>query len=250
MSMSDIDININLQVKTRDAIKPLSSVDKEVDKLNKRIDKSKTKLKAYGQGFSSAGRQVRNFGLAFGYASAQAVKFEVQLDKSVRRANTLIKNFTSESRREIRDFATGLGSAFGVGFESIADSVYESLSAGLDASNYARFTSDAMVLAMAETTDTATAVDYLTTIVQGMNMEWSDTARIMNVASIAIDDGKITMDQLNHSVANAVPFAAGLGLAYEDLAAGLSVATLNGIKADEASINWFKAFVYFNARPN
>lgn len=212
-------------------------------KLQATQRKANTTMSVSSQKLASMSRNAHILGITFGASAIAVGRWEVQLDKSVRRANTLIRDLSNNSRREIDNFAKTLGTGFGVGFESIAEGVYESLSAGLTRSNFARFVSDAMVLSMAETTDTATSVDFLTTVVQGMNMAWSDTPRIMNVASIAIDDGKITMDELNHSVATAIPFAQGLGLKYEDVAAGLSVMTLNGIKADEASTALRRLFI-------
>ena len=130
----------------------------------------------------------------------------------------------------------------GVAFEEVAESVYGALSAGQSQADAVEFTEKAMKLAGGGFTDTAKAVDVLTTVLNAYKLESSETEKISDMLITTQDLGKTTVDELASSMGKVIPIAEAQNVEFAQLATGYAVLTKNGIATAEAGTA-FKAML-------
>lgn len=117
----------------------------------------------------------------------------------------------------------------------IAEAAYEALSAGVDTANVMDFTAQSSKLAVAGFTDTATAVDVLTTILNAYKMEASQTEKVASTLVKTQDLGKVTVDQLAKIIGRVIPSAAAYGVNLDNIASAYANMTASGINAENST---------------
>ncbi len=116
----------------------------------------------------------------------------------------------------------------------LSEAVYSALSASVDEDSAVDFTQSAVKLAKGGFTDTATAVDVLTTAINAYNLEADDAVRVSDVLITTQNLGKTTVGELASSMGQTIPIANSAGAAIEDLAAQYAVMTKNGVATAES----------------
>ena len=120
--------------------------------------------------------------------------------------------------------------------KKLADGLYDAISSGIrdinEAMNVVEISAKA---AMAGTTDTAIAVDALTSILNSYSMSATEAGRITDVMFRTVDRGKITFGELAGNIGQVVSTAATASIPFEQLAAAYATLTRGGINAAEAS---------------
>jgi len=120
--------------------------------------------------------------------------------------------------------------------KKLADGLYDAISSGIrdinEAMNVVEISAKA---AMAGITDTAIAVDALTSILNSYSMSATEAGRITDVMFRTVDRGKITFGELAGNIGQVVSTAATASIPFEQLAAAYATLTRGGINAAEAS---------------
>lgn len=127
-----------------------------------------------------------------------------------------------------------LSSEMGIAFEDVAESVYSSMSAGQDQADAIEFTRKATMLAGGGFTQTANAVDVMTTALNAYKLESSEATNISDMLITTQNLGKTTVDALSQSMGAVIPIAQAQGVEFDQLAAGYAVLTKNGVNTAEA----------------
>ena len=130
---------------------------------------------------------------------------------------------------------SGLSSEIGVAQETLVGGLYQALSAGVPRDNVFEFLEIAGKAAIAGVSDTETAVDGLTTIVNSYGSDVIDAARAADVAFATVKAGKTDFQQLSSSLANVLPIASNVGVSFEEVGAAIAQLTARGVGTSEAT---------------
>jgi TP901 family phage tail tape measure protein len=202
------------------------------------VAKLKMDTNQFTSGMKSAVKGVGIFGAAVtGIAIAalgKATKSANEWQKSLSNVNTLIDTSVVNTQ-EMAKGLIGLDARLGSTIE-LTDALYQSFSSGADTLEEAmQVTEDAAKFARAGLTDTATAVDVLTTAQNAYGKEAVSTAAASDIFFTTIKQGKITGEELASSIGQSIPLFASMGIPLEELSAGMAAMTKQGISASEST---------------
>ena len=99
----------------------------------------------------------------------------------------------------------------------LADAAYQALSASVETDKVAGFVEDAVKLSKSGFTETATAVDTLTTVINAYGYKAEDAAEISDKLVQTQNKGKTTVDELAQSMGNGIPTAAAYNANLDNL---------------------------------
>lgn len=118
----------------------------------------------------------------------------------------------------------------------LTNGLYQAFSAGAkDAEQALQITEDSARFAGAALTDTATAVDVLTTASNAYGAEVVTSTQAADIFFTTIKQGKITGEQLAGSIGQSIPLYASAGIELEELASGMAAMTKQGVAANEST---------------
>ena len=172
-----------------------------------------------------------------------AIGLETQLGKI---ATLLDEDAESRYLAGIGEGINDLAGEFGQSTETLGKGVYDLISAGVDAGDaidILRISSEAAVGGM---TDTATAVDGLTSALNAYGYGADMAGAVSDQMAAAVASGKMEFGQLAGSIGQVAPTAASAGVALESVLGLMSQMTSRGIGASESATginNVIKSFV-------
>lgn len=136
---------------------------------------------------------------------------------------------------QLRAEILNLSNETGVASESIADAVYNAISAGQETGNAVNFVANATKLATAGFTDTGSALDVLTTIMNAYGMEADEVTKVSDTLIQTQNMGKTTVAELASYMGKVIPTAKASNVSLEQVAAAYAKLTANGIKTAEST---------------
>lgn len=223
--MADIAV-LGLRVDSTGAVVATQKLADELNKLGQRAEGTERSLGAL------VGRMASfvAVGAALRKAVADAQAFEAQI--------ALVSTVTDNATASMTVFSRQVLDTFrDLPVKSTAEltkGLYDIISAGVPAGKAMEFLNVAARSAIAGVTDTATAVDALTSVVNA----YATTQLDVNVASDqffkAIQLGKTTFGELAASIGKAAPVAAAFGVDLADVLAATARLTAGGINTAES----------------
>ena len=147
---------------------------------------------------------------------------------------TTMMGSSAEETKQMRDELIGLSPTLGSTTE-LAEGMYQVLSASIPEDAAILFLESAAEAAVAGVTDTATAVDALTTVINAYGLEAGDVDEISDVMFATVKSGKLTYDELAGSLGAVIPVAASTGVEFTEISAALATMTKQGIPASTAT---------------
>lgn len=166
-------------------------------------------------------------------AAAATGKMAIDFESSFAKVSTLLDENVVDFQ-EYKDELLDASSETKVAVDEFSESVYSSISAGVDQTKAIGFTTDAMKLAKGGFTDGAKAVDVLTTAINGYNLKAEDASRISDLLITTQNLGKTTVDELASSMGTVIPVASSVNFGIEELSASYAQLTKNGIATAES----------------
>ena len=131
----------------------------------------------------------------------------------------------------------------GVAFTDLAESMYSALSAGVPQDNVLEFVENTVNLSKGGFTQTATAIDIVTTALNAYQMEMSEATHVQDVLITTQNLGKTTVDELASNMGKLISTANGVNVAFDQLGAMYATVTANGVATAETT-------TYLNAMIN
>lgn len=165
----------------------------------------------------------------------------VSLDKEVKNIGTLgVENF-----EEFAQLATKLSKEVPDSAAKIAQGVYDSISAGISGTNQEiiDFTAVASKAAVAGMSDTQSAVNGLTSVMNAYKMETSQAGTVADTFFGAIKLGKTTFNEMNRALANVIPAASAAGIQFDEVAGSIAQMTALGVPTAMASTQIRQAII-------
>ena len=122
----------------------------------------------------------------------------------------------------------------GAGVADLSESVYQAISAGVDAAHAVGFVKDMTIAAKAGFTDTTTAVNGVTTVLNAYGKSAEEASAITDQMLLAQNFGKTSFGEMAEAMGNVIPIAAQLNVSTQELFGSIAVLTKNGIRTSEA----------------
>jgi len=142
-------------------------------------------------------------------------------------ALTSIKNLSGE--------VSNLSGELGIAQETLVAGLYSAISAGVPRDNVFEFLEVAGKAAIAGVTDTNTAVDGLTTIINAFGLSAGDAGIVADSLFTAVKGGKTTFQELSDSLFNVAPSAAAAGVDFQTVNAAIAALTAAGVPTSVAT---------------
>ena len=202
----------------------LAKIGQAQQKNSEAISKTKTQLAGTIGTIAALGTAI--------YAGPvqKSIEFQTAMAKVGTIADTNVVPL-SQMQKEI----INLSNALGVNASTVAEDVYNAISAGQKASDAVAFVGKATMLAKGGFAETGQALDVLTTILNAYGMESSKTEEISNMLITTQNRGKVTVAELSSVMGKVIPTANANNVALEQLCAGYSIMTARGIAAAETT---------------
>ena len=194
----------------------------------KAIDQASSRLTGMGTTAMIAGGVVA---AGLGVAVHSATKFNT----SMAEVSTLVDTSTTDMDA-LAGNVRSLSKEFGQMPVDTAKALYTTISAGFgDAQDATVMLEGAMKLARGGITDTETAIDGLTSIMNSYGMNAGSVTTVSDQMFVAMKAGKTTIGELSSSMGKVTPLAASAGVSLDQLLAATSALTLGGLKTKEAT---------------
>ncbi len=223
-----------IKVDTSQFVKDMRDAGKEGEKEADKISKKMESTAKVGEKLSKVGSTLtKGLTLPIAGAAVATTKMAVDFESSFAKVSTLL----DENRVDFGQYKNDIlkaSSESKVGVDEFSESVYNSISAGVDQTKAIQFTTEAMKLAKGGFTDGAKSVDILTTAINGYNLQAEDATRISDLLITTQNLGKTTVDELAVSMGTVIPVAKSSNFSIDELSASYAQLTKNGIATAES----------------
>ena len=184
---------------------------------------------------------------AFAIAGKQAYEFEKKFETSMLEVATL-SDIVSESldtyKQKIVDLTTS--SQIPIYADEAAKALYQIVSAGHDGADGMIVLEASAKAAVGGVTDTATAADAITSIMNAYGKSAKDADRISDMLFTTVKLGKTTMGELGKSISQVTALAASFDVEIEEVLAAVSTLTSSGTPTAMAMTQIKQALIQAN----
>lgn len=198
-------------------------------------DQAAAKLQGYANKTTDVGKKLTATVTApIMAAGTAAFKLSTDFENAMNKVSTIAD--TSEVPMDtLRKSIIKLSDDTGIAATDIADNVYNAISAGQKTGDAVAFVGNAAKLAKAGFTDSASALDVLTTTLNAYKLSADQTAHVSDILLQTQNKGKTTVGELSASIGKAIPTAAAFNVNLENLAAAYATTTANGVATAEST---------------
>lgn len=181
-----------------------------------------------------AAKGLAAIGAAAAGATAAIVKVGSDFETSMAKVQTLADT-TQVSMADLSKGIMEMSNTTGQSSQSLAEALYQALSAGVQTGDALAYTEQAAKLAAAGFTTTESAVDALSTVMNAYKMDASEVNAVSDMLLQTQNKGKTTVDELAASIAQVTPTAAAMGVEFEQVSAALATMTAQGVPTSQAT---------------
>jgi len=169
--------------------------------------------------------------LALGTASIQA---GAQFQQQMAMVSTMLDETTMSLLPRYEAGLRDLKARYGESTATLSKGLYDILSASIDTAHALEVLEVATVAARAGLTDTGTAADAITTILNAYQLSADKAGRVSDLLFAIVKRGKTTFPELAGDIGKVAAISAVAGLSLEELGAALATMTRAGVKTDIA----------------
>lgn len=200
-------------------------------------------LRQFGQGIAILGAGVAGLMMV-----DRAVEAAGRFSAAIAEVSTLVDEATF-STADMRRVTLELAATYGGSAAGQAKGLYQTISAGItDAAKATDLLRVANELAVGGVTDTFTAVDALTNVVNAYAASGAQARDVSDAFFVAIRAGKTTARELAGTIGRVAPTAASMGITFSDLLAAIAAITTQGLNTEE-TVTGIKAALANVVRP-
>ncbi|WP_050607267.1 phage tail tape measure protein [Clostridium niameyense] len=216
------------------ATKPLEEIGKKTDETKRKVEMSEKTFGKVSDGLNKVGGNMMKFvTVPLTALGTGAIKASSDFSGGMAKVST-IADTTKVPINKLSEGALKLSKDFGVGATEITESMYQAMSASVPTEKAIGFVAVATKAAKGGFTDTSTAVDGLSTVLNSYGMEADKADKIANQMLITQNKGKTTFGELASSVGKVTPIASQLGVTTEELFSSLASTTAQGLATSES----------------
>lgn len=174
-------------------------------------------------------------GIAFASAAKDAYAFEKQFESSMKEVATisdLVKDSMDATKQKIISLTTD--EQIPIGANEMAKALYGIVSAGHDGEQGMRVLEVSAKAAVGGITETATAADAITTLLNAYKKDASEAEKVSDMLFTTAKLGKTTFGEMGKSIAQAAPVAAAYGVEMDQVLAAVATLTKQGTPTAQA----------------
>lgn len=206
----------------------------QVQEFGKKVESAGKSIKDAGGEIEGVGKSLTPVSAAATAAGTASAKMAVDFETSMAKLTT-IADTNQVSADELKKQIMDVSNQYGVSATDIAEATYSAISAGQDTGDAVAFVGNSLKLAKAGFTDSATAIDTLTTIMNAYGGTAGSADDISNRLITTQNLGKTTVAELGSSMGKVIPTAAMYGVNLDNLASAYVTTTKNGIATAEST---------------
>lgn len=181
-----------------------------------------------------AQRWARRFSIAVAGAITLSVRELAKFEEQMANVSTMLDEQAMRYMPAYERAARDLSVRFGESTATITKGLYDILSASIPPAEALGVLKASMVGAKAGMTDTGTAADAITSILNAYGYEAKYAALVSDRLFAIVKKGKLTFGEIAGSIGDVVSNASLMGIKFEVVGAAISTMTRNGVKANEA----------------
>ena len=212
----------------------LNSVSKQLAEQSIKWDRLSQKCAKFSTQLGKAAKAFAPFSAAAAGALGGSIKLAADYETAMGKVATIMDK-SQVSVEDMGNALLDLSTQTGRSATELAEAAYQAQSASVSTKNTVSFVEQAAKLSKAGFTETATAVDTLTTILNAYKLSEEETAAIADKLVNTQNKGKTTVDQLSQSIGQAIPTAAAYNVNLDNLLSAYVVLTKQGINTANAT---------------
>lgn len=170
---------------------------------------------------------------AFGTIAAAAFRLAKEFETAMKEVQTI----SEAARADFKGISTEVFNLSQITPEEpkkLAEAYYQIVSAGYDGAKGLKLLETASKAAIAGVTDTETAADGITTIMNAFQLSMEDVDKVADSMFKTVELGKTTFDQIASSISTVAPLAASMGVSFDEVLAAVASLTKQGVPTAQA----------------
>lgn len=202
-------------------------------KLVRGLRSAQRRLRAFSAATREIGVGMLKLSAVFAAPFVAGVKVFADFEQQMANVSTMLEDPTMHMetfRREIRRMSV----EFGESTETLAKGLYDILSASVPAEQALSVLAVSAKAAKAGLTDTGTAADAITTVLNSYGLAADRAADVSDLLFSVVKRGKTTFAELAPNIGKVASVASTAGLSLEELGATIAVLTRSGVKTERA----------------
>jgi TP901 family phage tail tape measure protein len=204
------------------------------DRLKKAFHEADKRVAAFGKSVTKVIPTLSKAGLAAASAfTVKGVKDAIEFQTALAKAGTIADTARVPLSALSADILA-LSTKMGVGANEIAESTYQAISAGVSTEKALLAVEAATKAGIAGFTDTATAIDGLTSVLNAYGLQTEKITDISDQMLIAQNLGKTSFGDMASAMGQVIPTAAAMNVKTEELFASIASLTSNAIPTSSA----------------
>jgi len=207
--------------------------------LQRTLAQSATSVKGFGTsvqastGTATKGISTMTASLVGVAVAAKAASDFTAFQTTMVRTQTLA-GATATEMHKASDEILNVSTSLGKGPQELADALYFTESAGIDASHAMDVVTVSAKASAVGLGDTATVADALTSVMNAYGEENIDAAQAADILTAAVREGKGEADAIAGAIGRVIPVASEMGVSFDQVAGGIAALTQTGLDANEA----------------
>ena len=205
-----------------------------LEELGNEADESKKGIEALATALAAAGvaKTIKEIADSLMECAKAAEGYETALAKLSTLIDTKIYSM-EDIKAELLDLSNETGIAVG----TLTEAAYQARSAGVDTADVVNFVATAAKTSAAGFTDSATAVDVLTTAINSYKLEGAEAERVASMLVKTQDEGKTSVGELAANMGRVIPSAAAYNVSLENLTTAYAILTKSGTNTAISTTN-------------
>ena len=217
-----------------------------IDQYGKEVKKAGESSAEFAEGTQQSTQDIEQLAAALAAAGVAKTVKEITdellacagasgaLETAIAKLSTLMVPFDmGKIKAKLMEVAQDTGIAASI----LTEAAYQARSAGVAAENVVEFVKTATKTSVAGFTDSATAVNVLTTAINAYKLEGSDAERVASMLVKTQDEGKTSVGELAQNMGRVIPVAAAYNVSLENLTTSYALLTKSGTNTAIATTN-------------
>lgn len=225
---------IDAIIRLHDQFSPvLKKVSNSLTESEKMINRFGRNLKSIGGTMSSVGATVSTAMAPIMVAAAAGLKLHSDFERGMAKVSTLVDT-NVVSLQQLSNGIRQISDETGMSVTELAEAEYQAISASVDTAHVTDFVRTAAIAAKAGFTDTTTAIDGLTTVLNSYGLSAENAGKITDQMLMTQNLGKTTFGDLAQGIGSVATAASLAKVSTDDLFASMAILTKNGVQTSEA----------------
>jgi len=203
------------------------------DRLSRGLKRAEKKMKAFGAGLRNVGARLMGVSAALATPFVAGAKVFADFEQQMAAVSTMLDDPAAHMDR-FRGAVRRMSVEFGESTEALAGGLYDILSASVPAEKALDVLAVAVRAAKAGMTDTKTAADAITTVLNSYGLAAEHAGLVSDVLFSVVKRGKTTFAELAPQIGLVASTAASAGVGLDELGAALATLTRSGVRTENA----------------